>query len=143
MSVRIAPTGVLILALALPPLAVLPAAAQQAAEEAEPAQNTEPPPPVYEKSLLRLAEVLGSLYFLRGLCDAGDADSWKADMEAILAAESPGPQRRSRLVARFNHGFETFNATHKSCTTASRQAMARYLDEARNTVSDVRLRYSQ
>lgn len=143
MPFRIAPwMTALILALALPLTAVPPAISQEAAEE-EPAQNLEPPPPVYEKSLLRLAEVLGSLYFLRGLCDEGDANSWKADMEAILAAEGPGPQRRARLVARFNHGFETFNATHKSCTAASRRAMARYLDEARNTVSDVRLRYSQ
>ncbi len=155
MSIRIAPSSVLenvltsalvmalFMALVVTGTAVAPAAAQQAAEEAEPAQSTEPPPPVYEQSLLRLAEVLGSLYFLRGLCESGDADSWKADMEAILAAEAPGPLRRSRLVARFNHGFETFNATHKSCTAASRQAMAHYLDEARSTVSDVRLRYSQ
>ena len=60
------------------------------------------PPPVYEASLLRLAEILGGLYFLRGLCGHGDADVWKQDMEAILAAEEPGPQRRSRLIARFN-----------------------------------------
>lgn len=144
MPIRIAPTlQALILALALPAIAIPPALAQVAAEDAEPAQNLEPPPPVYEKSLLRLAEVLGSLYFLRGLCDEDDANSWKADMEAILAAEGPGPQRRARLVARFNHGFETYNATHKSCTAASRRAMDFYLQEARSTVSDVRLRYSQ
>ena len=110
--------------------------------EAEPEQIFEPPP-VYEASLLRLSEILGGLYFLRGLCDSGDADVWKEDMEAILAAEEPGPQRRARLIARFNHGFETYNAMHKSCTAASRRAMAQYLDEARRTVIDVRLRYSQ
>ncbi len=101
------------------------------------------PPPVYEESLLRLSEILGGLYFLRGLCSSGDADVWKADMEAILTAEEPGPQRRARLIARFNHGFETYNAIHQSCTASSRRAMALYLDEARRTVIDVRLRYSQ
>ncbi len=114
-----------------------------AAQQPEQAQSFEPPPPIYEASLLRLAEVLGGLYFLRGLCDSGDAEGWKQDMEAILAAEAPGPLRKSRLVARFNHGFETFNAGHRSCTPASRRVMALYLDEARRTVSDVRLRYSQ
>ena len=117
-------------------------AAAQDAAQVDPAPFEEPPP-VYEASLLRLAEVLGSLYFLRGLCGSADAESWKADMASILSAEEPGPMRRARLVARFNHGFETFNAVHKSCTPASRQAMAHYLEEARRTVSDVRLRYSQ
>lgn len=118
-----------------------PAAAQQ--EEPAPPVVFEPPPPVYEKSLLRLAEVLGSLYFLRDLCGSGDAERWKQDMQAILAAEAPGPQRESTLVARFNHGFETLHAGHRSCTATSRRAMAFYLREARRTVSDVRLRYSQ
>jgi uncharacterized protein (TIGR02301 family) len=118
--------------------------AQSVAEQPdEQTQSFEPPPPVYEASLLRLAEVLGSLHFLRGLCDSGDAQTWKQDMEAILAAESPGPLRKSRLIARFNHGFETFHAGHRSCTSVSRRAMALYLQEARRTVIDVRLRYSQ
>lgn len=116
------------------------ALAQQDSEEPE--QIFEPPP-VYEASLLRLSEILGGLYFLRGLCGSDDAEVWKSDMEAILAAEEPGPQRRARLIARFNHGFETYNAMHKTCTAASRRAMALYLDEARRTVIDVRLRYSQ
>jgi uncharacterized protein (TIGR02301 family) len=137
MMVRIALLLAFTLSCALSGLAV----AQDAAPEAS--VPFEPPPPVYEASLLRLAEVLGSLYFLRGLCGSGDADSWKADMASILSAEAPGPVRKSRLVARFNHGFETFNAMHRSCTPASRRAMTLYLDEARRTVSDVRLRYSQ
>lgn len=117
--------------------------AQSAAEQDAQVQSFEPPPPVYEASLLRLAEVLGGLHFLRGLCDSGDAEIWKQDMEAILAAETPGPLRKSRLIARFNHGFETFNAGHRSCTPVSRRVMALYLQEARRTVTDVRLRYSQ
>lgn len=136
MKIRI----VLLLTLALN-WSMAAALAQEAAEE--PPVAFEPPPPVYEASLLRLAEVLGSLYFLRGICGGNDAESWRADMQAILAAEQPGPARKARLVARFNHGFETFNAMHESCTAASRRAMGLYLEEARRTVSDVRLRYSQ
>jgi uncharacterized protein (TIGR02301 family) len=126
-------------------LAIAVTSAPAAGQDAEPESSApfEPPPPVYEASLLRLSEVLGGLYFLRGLCESGDAESWKAGMEEILSAENPGPVRKSRLIARFNHGFETYNAMHRSCTPASRRAMALYLEEARQTVSDVRLRYSQ
>ena len=103
----------------------------------------ETPPPVYEDQLLRLAEILGSLHFLRGLCDEADAASWKAEMEALLAAEAPGPQRRSRLTGRFNHGYETFNAAYRACTPSARRSIWRYLNEGRALSGDVQARYSQ
>lgn len=103
----------------------------------------EPPPPIYEDQLLRLSEILGGLYFLRGLCDAADADAWQSEMRALLAAERPGPQRRSRLVGRFNHGFETFNSVYRSCTPSARLSIGRYLDEGEALSNEVRSRYSQ
>ena len=64
-------------------------------------------------------------------------------MQALLAAENPGPQRRSRLVGRFNHGFETFNAVYRSCTPSAKLAMSRYLAEGQKLSGEVRSRYSQ
>jgi uncharacterized protein (TIGR02301 family) len=115
------------------------AAAQE--EPAEPA--TELPPPIYEDKLLRLAEILGSLSFLRDLCGEDDGPGWRAEMSALLAAEEPGPQRRQRLVASFNHGFETFNAVYRACTPSAERAIFRYLSEGQALASDVRSRYSQ
>jgi len=115
------------------------AAAQD--EPAEPA--TELPPPIYEDKLLRLAEILGSLSFLRDLCGEDDGPAWRAEMSALLAAEEPGPQRRQRLVASFNHGFETFNAVYRVCTPSAERAIFRYLSEGQALASDVRSRYSQ
>lgn len=104
---------------------------------------TELPPPIYEDKLLRLAEILGSLSFLRDLCDESDGVAWRREMNALLEAEDPGPQRRQRLVARFNHGFETFNATYRSCTPSAKLAISRYLREGQQLAADVRSRYSQ
>lgn len=112
-----------------------------AAAQDEP--TPEPPPPLYEDKLLRLAEILGSLSFLRDLCGEEDGAAWREEMSTLLAAENPGPQRRQRLVARFNHGFETFNAVYRSCTPSAKRAIIRYLSEGRSLAGDVRNRYSQ
>ena len=100
-------------------------------------------PPIYEGQLLRLSEILGSLAFLRQLCGEKDAAGWRDEMSALLAAEHPPPERRSKLVGRFNHGFETYNAVYRSCTPSARRAIARYLAEGKALSNEVRSRYSQ
>jgi uncharacterized protein (TIGR02301 family) len=104
---------------------------------------SEPPPPIYEDKLLRLAEILGSLSFLRNLCGEKDGSAWRDEMDALLVAENPSPQRRQRLVARFNHGFETFGAVYRSCTPSADLAIRRYLKEGEELAGEVRSRYSQ
>lgn len=122
-------------------LALALALSGSAAAQDEPAQEL--PPPIYEDKLLRLAEILGSLSFLRDLCGESDGRVWRVEMSALLAAEDPTPQRRKRLVARFNHGFETYNAVYRSCTPSAERAIARYLAEGQELAGDVRSRYSQ
>jgi len=117
--------------------------AQDAPPEEESAQPAEAPPPIYEPRLLRLAELLGALHFLRGLCEAGDAEAWKQDMEALIAAEAPGPQRQAKLVGRFNHGFETYHSVYRSCTPAAQESIALYLKESAEIAADIRTRYGQ
>jgi uncharacterized protein (TIGR02301 family) len=123
-------------------LALASVAPLRAQDEAAPGAS-EPPPPIYEEKLLRLAEILGSLAFLRDLCGNGDGAAWRGQMSALLNAEQPPPGRRTRLIARFNHGFETFNAVYRVCTPSAELAIARYLAEGEALTSDVRGRYSQ
>ncbi len=114
-----------------------------APSEAEAVAPSEPPPPIYEDKLLRLAEILGALSFLRDLCGEADGAEWRREMDGLLSAEQPPPTRRSRLIARFNHGFETYNAVYRTCTPSAELAISRYLTEGQALASDVRSRYSQ
>ncbi len=137
----------LLLALASPvaaqddPPGEAPAAEGSSADQ--PAPAAEPPAPIYDEKLLRLSEILGALSFLRDLCGEPDGGAWRDEMNALLAAEKPAPQRRTRLIARFNHGFETFNAVYRTCTPSAELSISRYLSEGAALASDVRGRYNQ
>ena len=120
-----------------------PGLAQDPPAEPEVVVPAEPPPPIFEDKLLRLAEILGALSFLRDLCGEADGPQWRREMDGLLSAEQPPPTRRSRLIARFNHGFETYNAVYRTCTPSAELAIGRYLTEGQTLASDVRSRYSQ
>lgn len=83
--------------------------------------------PGYEADLMRLAEVMGTLAFLRDLCGADDADEWPARMQQLLEAE--GPERAPRLAGAYNRGFSSFALTYTRCTPAAERAIARFLAE--------------
>jgi uncharacterized protein (TIGR02301 family) len=48
-----------------------------------------------------------------------------------------------RLIGRFNHGFETFNAVYRSCTPSAERAVALYLQEGEALSAEIRSRYGQ
>lgn len=94
----------------------------------------------YEPGLLRIAEVMGSLHFLRNLC--GDkGDQWRQTMERLIAAENPDPERRARFIASFNRGYRTFESTYTTCTASATEAIARYTVEGENLARDLASRY--
>lgn len=96
--------------------------------------------PPYEAKLSRLAEVLGSVHYLRTLC--GDKSmAWRDSMEELLAAENPAPDRKARLVARFNHGYRAFNSVHQQCNETAGTALARYMAEGEKLAGDIAARY--
>ena len=94
----------------------------------------------YEAGLLRIAEVMGSLHFLRNLC--GDkGNQWRSTMERLLAAENPEPERRARFIASFNRGYRSFEGTYTKCTASATEAISRYTIEGENLARDLALRY--
>jgi uncharacterized protein (TIGR02301 family) len=105
-----------------------PARPTQGAKPAEPAPP-EPDGPPYEPQLLQLAEIMGSLAYLRTLCGGKEAQDWRARMAALIEAEGRTPQRRDRLTAAFNRGFKAYSLTHRSCTEASQEASSRLAGE--------------
>lgn len=94
-----------------------------------PPPQPEPPPAPYEKELLRLAEVMGSLAFLRTLCSASDAAEWPRRMQALIEAEGTTAARKERLAGAYNRGYRGFSLTYRVCTPSAAEATVRYLKE--------------
>lgn len=103
-------------------------------QNATPPKPAEPAPaeqdgPSYEPQLLKLAEIIGSLAYLRTLCAAPDAPIWQQRMAALVEAEGRTPQRRNRLTSSYNRGFKAYALTHRHCMEASQEAAARLAGE--------------
>ncbi len=94
----------------------------------------------FDPGLLRLAEVLGSLHFLRNLCGE-KGNRWRDEMEKLLQAESPEPQRRAQFVASFNRGYRSFEGTYSNCTASAAEAISRYMKEGEALSNDIAARY--
>ena len=101
------------------------------------AHATEAP---FEPGLMRLAEVLGSLHFLRNLCGE-KGDQWRVEMEKLLESENPDPDRRARFIASFNRGYRSFSGTYTRCTPSATEAIARYMKEGETLSRDIASRY--
>lgn len=104
---------------------------------AVPARAVEAP---FEPGLLRLAEVLGSLHFLRNLCGE-KGTQWRGEMEKLLLAENPSPERRARFIASFNRGYRSFDGTYTACTPSATEAIGRYMKEGEALSRDIASRY--
>jgi uncharacterized protein (TIGR02301 family) len=101
-----------------------------------PARAVEAP---FEPGLLRLAEILGSLHFLRNLCGE-KGDQWRGEMQKLLDSENPDPQRRARLIASFNRGYRSFSG-YIQCTPSATEAINRYMQEGQALSRDIASRY--
>ena len=108
-------------------------------------QPTQPAPPdqpaPYEPQMLRLAEVLGVLSYLRDLCEAGDAVQWRAQMAALLEEEGVNLKRKERLAGAFNQGFQGYELSYRSCTPNARLVMARAMSEGERLTRDLASRF--
>ena len=110
--------------LAAVPLAVAvatsPLAAQGAASDGRP----------YDVKLLRLAEILGAVHYLRELCGASEGQTWRARMQELIESEGgAASQRRARLTSRFNNGYRSYSRTYQTCTPSAQTAISRFLAE--------------
>ncbi len=103
-------------------------------------QTTTPPDPPYEQKLVRLAEVLGSVHFLRRLC--GDQSTvWRDSMGELIENEVPTPERKAKLTASFNHGYRSFDGVYLRCTDAASTALSQYMREGEALTLDISTRY--
>ena len=97
---------------------------------------------LFETELERLSEILGALHYLRGLCGANEGPKWRNEMRALLDAEAQAPDRRTKLMASFNRGYNGFQQTYRTCTPAADIAVRRYLDEGTKISREITARYT-
>lgn len=124
---RLLLAGVLALALATPAAAAGP---------------TEGAPPPYDPDLLRLAEILGALHYLRPLCGVtAEAQRWRNEMQGLIDTEQPSDARRAKIISSFNRGYSSYAEVYRTCTPAARVAVDRQLDEGSRLAHDIVVRY--
>ena len=109
---------------------------------AAPARAVETGAAPFDGDLQRLAEILGALHYLRGICGSNEGQKWREQMEALVEAEAPSGERRQKMVASFNRGYRGFQQTYRSCTPAADIAIRRYLDEGARISRDITARYA-
>jgi uncharacterized protein (TIGR02301 family) len=106
---------------------------------AMPAVAIDPP---YQAEMERLAEIMGSLYFLQPLCSAG-AEDWRAQMADLISLDQPDEDRRQRLAGAFNGGYTAFARNYHACTASAEEALTRLLMEAEKTAREIHSRYAE
>jgi uncharacterized protein (TIGR02301 family) len=106
---------------------------------APPALAIDPP---YEPQMERLAEIMGSLYFLAPICTQGTAD-WRAELADLVTRDQPDEDRQQRLFGAFNGGYQAFARLYRTCTPSAEEALTRLLIEAESTARDIHTRYSE
>lgn len=126
---------------ALVALAALPAGAKEAAK-------TETPPPVtfkpapYDDKLVQLAEILGSLDFIRNLCEGDSEPQWKAMMAELIDSDAKDePARKEKLTAAYNRGYRTYAAIQTTCSDQLRATADRYRIEGATLATEIATRF--
>ncbi|WP_431322778.1 TIGR02301 family protein [Rhizobium sp. YTU87027] len=96
----------------------------------------------YDDKLSRLAEVLGSVHYLRTLCKAENSGEWRGRMQQLLDSEAKDePQRKEQLTAAFNRGYRAFASVYTDCTQAAIVAEERYRAEGATLATEITSRF--
>jgi uncharacterized protein (TIGR02301 family) len=96
----------------------------------------------FDGDLQRLAEILGTLHYLRSICGNNEGPKWRNQMQALIDAETPSGDRRTRMIAGFNRGYNGFQQTYRTCTPAATVAIRRYVEEGSKISRDLTARYA-
>lgn len=89
------------------------------------AQDAKP----YDDKIMRLAEILGAVHYLRELCSANDGQLWRERMRELIDAEGGTALRRARLTRSFNQGYRSYRRTYVTCTPTAQSSIERFLAE--------------
>lgn len=83
----------------------------------------------YDDKLMRLAEILGAVHYLRELCGANEGQFWRERMRELMDAEGSSALRRARLTRSFNQGYRSYSRTYNTCSPSAQTAVTRFMSE--------------
>ena len=89
----------------------------------------------YQSQLLRLAEVMGSLHYLRSLCDRNDSQIWRSNMMKLLDLERPPQDVRAQMVSRFNGSYEENRRNYSRCSSGARSRIRSLAGEGERLIN--------
>ena len=98
--------------------------------------------PPYQAQMEKLAQMLGSLYFLNPLCKSGSPD-WRQQMADLVSLDQPDESRQQRLYGAFNAGYAAYSRLYRNCTPSAEEALARLLIEAEANARDIHAHYAE
>jgi uncharacterized protein (TIGR02301 family) len=126
-----------------PPPAPKPAPPQpQGQPQAASPPPAQPTPAPYDRDLQRLAEILGSLHFLRSVCGSNEGQKWRDEAQTLIDIEAPAGARHDQMIASFNRGYHAFAQSYRTCTPAADFAIRRYLAEGAKIAREITARYA-
>jgi len=99
-------------------------------------------PAPFDANLQRLAEILGALHYLRGICGANEGQKWRNEVQALIDAEAPTGDRRARMIASFNRGYRGYQQSYRTCSPAADLVIRRFLEEGSKIAREVTARYA-
>ncbi len=109
--------------------------------------NTDPDiktlPPAYNDQMLRLAEILGAVHYLRELCGADEGMLWRDQMENIVENENPTAQRKAEIFSRFNRGFRSYREIYRQCTPSAVEAVTLYMRQGTRLAGEIPSRFGR
>lgn len=106
----------------------------------QPAAPAKPAP--YDDKLSELAEIMGSLDFIRNLCGTQQEPQWKSMASQLIETEAKDePERKARLTAAFNRGYRTFGAIQTSCNPQLRATADKYRIAGATLATEITARF--
>ena len=110
-------------------------------KEAEPQAPKNTPAP-FDHDLQRLAEILGSLHFLRDICGSNEGQKWRNEAQVLIDTEAPSGERHEQMIASLTRGYRAFQQSYRTCTPAADFAIRRYLAESAEIAREITARYA-
>lgn len=122
----------------VPPLPPAVPEQERRAPETPPLPTSAP----FDAPLDRLAELMGTLAFMRDLCGDGDGPAWRDKLQALIDAEGRTGARVERLAGSFNRGFQSYQLVYRTCTPAAQVVIDRALDEGSRIAKELSVRFA-